>query len=122
MEYSELVQMKEKIRKETEEKYLKESKKRLKNILETKLRTTFIGALDIFERTFGYLWGKDSPEPLDDTQQEMFEIWQEVRKRILDQGNNQMRAAQNEIDQYTIRWNRYTMVLPVKPNKTIQNS
>ena len=30
-----------------------------------------------------------------------------VRTRILDLGNSNLRAAQNEVDQYTLSWNRY---------------
>mgnify|MGYP003658239013 FL=1 len=31
----------------------------------------------------------------------------EARSKILDNGNANLRAAQNEIAQYTLSWNRY---------------
>jgi hypothetical protein len=38
-------------------KYEDDSKARLKKIISTKLRTSFIGALSSFEETFGRIWG-----------------------------------------------------------------
>ena len=40
-----------------------------------------------------------------------------VRASILDNGNTQLRAALNEISNYTINWERYTIDLPLKENK-----
>ena len=44
-----------KIRKENQEKYLENSKDRLGKIITTKIRTSFIGALSQFEENFGFL-------------------------------------------------------------------
>ncbi len=116
-----LLVLKNKIRKQNEDKYLNDSKIRLENIIATKLRTTFIGAIDAFERTFGDLWGYNSDKPLTKSQKEMKQLWQQVRNDILDLGNNQLRAAQLELENHTIKWNRYTMILPVKPIQTKDN-
>jgi hypothetical protein len=40
-----------------EEKRREESKRKLKNVIERKFKTTFIGALSFFEQEFGSLWG-----------------------------------------------------------------
>jgi hypothetical protein len=112
-----LMALKKKIRKENEDKYLQDSKKRLQSIIETKIRTTFIGALDAFERTFGDLWGYDSDEEPNKSQQSLKKLWQQVRNDILDLGNNQLRAAHLEIENHTIKWDRYNMVIPVKSIK-----
>lgn len=85
--------------------YEEESKERLSKIIAQKIRTTMIGALDSFEYIFEDLINKD---------EKFKESFQEARKEILDNGNNQIRAINKELEQYTISWNRYTIVFPVK--------
>lgn len=96
------------------ELYLKDSKKRLTDIIEKKMKTTFIGALSEVERKFGVLWGdknyggvlsfKDASKIDKDIWND---IWLEVRERILTNGNNQFKSILNELDQYDVHWNRY---------------
>lgn len=93
--------------------YSEESKKRLFAILEKKIKTTMIGALQAIEDEFGFLWGKDKRE-LTDVEIKMAEMYKNLRKRILDNGNNQIQAVRNELEQYNINWNRYSLVLEVK--------
>lgn len=93
--------------------YSEESRIRLETILIKKIQTTMIGALSAIEDTFGFLWGKDKRE-LSEVEAKMAEQYKMLRKRILDNGNNQMQAVRNELDQYEINWNRYSMVLEVK--------
>ena len=95
-------------------KYEKESKDRLSSIIETKIKTSFIGAISQFEEDFGFLWGHGEEE-LEEDQRIMKEIWDKTRTSILNNGNNQIRAASNEIELYKINWERHTMQLPVKP-------
>jgi len=86
------------------------SKKRLLNNIKKKFDTTIIGSLAVFEGEFGYLWGHGLPfRELTDSQKEFRNLWQEARTRILDAGNSNLRAAQSEIAQYTLSWNRYVM-------------
>jgi hypothetical protein len=82
-----------------QEQYKENSKKRLLNNIKKKFDTTIIGSLAAFEEEFGYLWGhgKHYSELTD----------QEVRSKILDNGNFNLRSAQSEISQYTLSWNRY---------------
>ena len=44
--------------------YREKSKKRVSNILNTKMKTSFIGAISAFEKHFGFLWshGKDEQD------------------------------------------------------------
>jgi hypothetical protein len=73
-----------------------------------KLRTTFIGALSIFEEAFGHLWGYRLPESeLTDEQFECRKRWEFARTKILNNGNNQLRTALKEISEYSIEWNRH---------------
>ena len=44
---------------------------------------------------------------LDEDQRYWREQWMETRSKVLDNGNSNLRAAQNEISQYTLSWNRY---------------
>jgi hypothetical protein len=129
-EYNELRQRAElnkKRREELHKKFLEDSKEKLGNISERKVRTSFIGALAQFEAFFGFLWGQVSPEDLTDEQLEILDLvqqkgfdvylkdlWNKAREKVLTNGNNQIRGLKDEFQQYTIEWNRYKTILPVK--------
>lgn len=115
LDLNSLKALKNKIKQENEEKYWNESKKRLTKILTTKLRTSFIGALSAFEENFGFLWAHGDNDEITEEQEYMRDLWDKTRTTILNNGNNQIRASQNEIMNHDVHWNRYQMVLPVKP-------
>src|SRR5574343_443150 len=93
------------------------SGERLNRSIERKFRTTFIGALSNFEQSFGYLWGMGKPEEeLTEEEFKLRQLWIQTRTIILNNGNNQLRAAQSEISEYTIDWNRYHTNILVKDN------
>ncbi len=71
------------------------------NQLHEKFTTTFIYALSQFELEFGHLWGEDLDEgaELSDSQDFYYKKFMEMRKRILDVGNNQKRNAINSVIQ-----------------------
>ena len=95
-------------RTESDAKYKDSSKRRLSNILKKKFDTTIIGSLAAFEEKFGELWGHGlAMGDLDEDQRYWREVWMETRSKVLDNGNANLRAAQNEISQYTLSWNRY---------------
>lgn len=117
--HNELRAVKEAARKVNQERSELHSKKQLMNNLQKKIKTTMIGALSSFEAGFGNLWGHGLPtEELTETQKENRELWEEVRTEVLNKGNNQLRAAMDEIAQYTLQWNRFSMDLVVKPKET----
>ena len=88
--------------------YKDNSKRRLLNILKKKFDTTIIGSLAAFEEKFGDLWGHGlAMNDLDEDQRYWRDVWMETRSKVLDNGNSNLRAAQNEIAQYTLSWNRY---------------
>ena len=98
----------DKRRVESDDKYKDSSKRRLSNILKKKFDTTIIGSLAAFEERFGDLWGHGlQMNDLDEDQRYWREVWMETRSKVLDNGNANLRAAQNEISQYTLSWNRY---------------
>ena len=95
-------------RADSDNTYKDNSKRRLMNIIKKKFDTTIIGSLAAFEEKFGELWGHGLPlEDLDEDQRYWREQWMETRSKVLDNGNSNLRAAQNEASQYTISWNRY---------------
>ena len=88
--------------------YQENSKKRLINNIKKKFDTTIIGSLAAFEAEFGYLWGHGKTyAELTEEEQEFRDMWNDVRSKILDNGNFNLRSAQSEISQYTLSWNRY---------------
>ena len=107
-EYLEFKHEVDRRREDKEHQYKDNSKRRLLNIFKKKFDTTIIGSLAAFEERFGDLWGHGLPmQELDEDQQYWREIWTETRSKVLDNGNSNLRAAQNEIAQYTLSWNRY---------------
>ena len=110
-EYDEFLEFKaqhEKNKRQKDITYKDNSKRLLLNNIKKKFDTTIIGSLAAFEEKFGELWGHGlSIEELDEDQLYWREVWADARSRILDNGNANLRAAQNEIAQYTLSWNRY---------------
>jgi len=107
-QFSEFKHKVNKRRKESDGRYKDSSKRRYLNILKKKFNTTIIGSLAAFEETFGELWGHGlSIDDLDEDQRYWREVWMQTRSKVLDNGNSNLRAAENEISQYTLSWNRY---------------
>ena len=97
-----------KLRKLNEKRYKEHSKKRLMDNIQRKFSTTMIGALSEFEKIFGGVWGYGIPfDQLSDDEMEFRKMWEEARTNILNNGNNQARAALDEIAQYTMTWDKY---------------
>ena len=93
---------------DSKEKYQDSSKRRLSTIIKKKFNTTIIGSLAAFEDQFGDLWGHGLPiSDLDEDQRYWRDIWMDTRSKVLDNGNSNLRAAESEIAQYTLSWNRY---------------
>jgi hypothetical protein len=68
---------------------------KLLSSIEKRFKTTMIGSLARFEEAFGYLW----EEPSD--KQDMFDrLWEDTRNNVLNNGNNQLRAAIDELADY----------------------
>lgn len=100
------------------ENYRHQSKHRLQKIIEKKINTTMIGAISIIEEKFGFLWGQGKPtNQLTERELEMLTLKDEIRTEILNNGNNQKRAAVAEINQYDIEWKRHHMDLAVEQRR-----
>jgi hypothetical protein len=105
-DYFKLRQQHDQNKARNEAKFKELSKKRLLNSIITKMRTIMIGSLARFESEMGHLWGVGKRTPLSPEEAKMAAIWQKIRTEILDLGNNNMRAAEQEIAQYTMSWER----------------
>jgi len=81
----------------------------LMEFVEKKFQTAIIGALARCEEYLGELWGHglDDSELTNEQLDFKENIWENLRKDILDYGNSQLRNALDEMDTYTISWNKY---------------
>lgn len=71
------------------------TKEQLIHSIETKFKTTMIGALAKFERNFAYLWENDS------INREKYEdLWEDTRNEILNNGNRQIRYAIKDLTDF----------------------
>lgn len=78
----------------------------LREFLKTKIKTAFIFPLAQFEHRFGRLWGEHlaDGEELTDEQARYDDFYQMVRKDILDNGNNQIRNMELELERFIVEW------------------
>jgi len=96
--YFYLRKLREEMKSKNDDKYKLGSKKRLLTNISKKFQTTMIGSLSAFEKRFRFLWERD---------EQLRRLWEEARTEILDLGNKNQRAAEQEISEYSITWNRY---------------
>lgn len=76
---------------------------RLRNLLSKKMNTMMIGFIEECEKCFGASWGHglDYSECTDE-QLDKRAIWKICRNNILYFGNKQIRAVQQELEDYTV--------------------
>jgi hypothetical protein len=80
-----------------------------------KIQTTMIGSLSDIENYFGFLWGfGDDNTELSEEQKHMKDIFEEVRAKILDRGNTQIRDLELEFVNYEISRKKFYIKLPVQ--------
>lgn len=66
-----------------------------------KYKTVFIGSIDAIDKTMGFLWGYGRPiDELSEDERSWLPIRAELRKLILDNGNKQMRDAEDQLSGY----------------------
>lgn len=103
-----------------EERAANHSRSQLTRHIEVKMKTTMIGALAKFEENFGSLWGHGLDDSqLTETQRQYKELWNLTRTEILNNGNNQLRAAKDEINCYTIRFNKFETQFLIKDSQEL---
>lgn len=82
-----------------------------------KIQTTMIGALDVLEKRFGFLWLHEDTEELSQEQKQLKDIYDEARADILDKGNSQIRNLESEFSNYEVTKKRFTINLPVSEKR-----
>ena len=112
-DFDKLIRDRSEYKQTREEKYKYDSKDRLSKILKKKVQTTMIGAISSIEDHFSFLWNAEESE-MTEEKKFMYEAFQKVRSEILDKGNTQARNVDAELNQYEIRWMKYSMDIPVK--------
>lgn len=80
------------------DKYSIGSREKLKAAMRHKIKRTFVGALDAVERELSH-W--------DFTSEERAKFMNAVRKRILGNGNDQIRNMEAELEKYNIEYIPY---------------
>ena len=111
--FDELIRNKSEYREARTEKYKYDSKDRLSKILRKKVETTMIGAISSIEDHFSFLWNAEDSE-MTSEKKFMYEVFQKVRSEILDKGNTQARNVDAELNQYEVKWMRYSLEMPIK--------
>ena len=97
-----------------EDRFKEVSRDALFKASKKKIQTTMIGALSTIEEHFGFLWGLDSDEEkLTPEQKHVRSIFEDIRAKILDRGNTQIRNLESEFVNYEISKKKYFINLPV---------
>ena len=105
-------------KKSREDRYKEVSKDTLFKASKKKIQTTMIGALSTVEEHFGVLWGFELPEEnLTPEQKHVKSIFEDVRAKILDRGNTQIRSLESEFVNYEVSKKKYFINLPVAKSK-----
>jgi|TARA_B100000963_G_C22503670_1_gene615006 hypothetical protein len=105
-------------KKSREDRYREVSKDALFKASKKKIQTTMIGALSTIEEHFGFLWGFElSDDDLTPEQKHVKSIFEDVRAKILDRGNTQIRSLESEFVNYEISRKKYFINLPVAKPK-----
>jgi hypothetical protein len=79
---------------------------KLKHLLKTKIKTTMIGALSAIEEHLGEILFSDPKTTA---------MYEKCRQDILDNGNEQIRGMEKELDLHNISRIMYTYRMQIKP-------
>jgi hypothetical protein len=101
-----------------ESRYKDISRDKLFKASKKKIQTTMIGALSTIEEHFGFLWGLELGEDdKSDEHRKIQELFDDVRAKILDRGNTQIRNLESEFVNYDIVRKKHLINLPVTQPK-----
>lgn len=89
------------IKKELYQRFRDKSKKILFQEVSRRIKTTMIGSIAVLEQHFE----KDDP------------AFAEIRKNILDLGNNQIRCLEQTLEHFDIEYHNSAILLPQKENR-----
>ena len=83
-----------------------QDKHKLKDKIESRIRTTMIGAIAAIEEEFGFLFGHGKSS-LTKEERELDNYFRAVRKKILDLGNDQIKRLEDDLEGYDIDGPKY---------------
>lgn len=86
----------------------------VKALMTKRIRTTMVGAIDSIEKILGFLFLETQDRELTKEEEEMKELFLDLRKEILDKGNNQIRQLDDDLSKFSITRKVYHITLPVK--------
>ena len=122
MEYEDFLKNSLEYKKAREQRSRDASHEALLKHAKKKIQTTMIGSLSDVESFFGFLWGFGTSDlELTEEQKHMKSIYEEVRAKILDRGNTQIRDLELEFINYEISRKKYFIKLPVAKPKGEEN-
>ena len=92
-----------------------QGKDKLKKDVEKKIKTTMIGAISIIEEEFGFLFGHEKEE-LSKEEEAFNKVFQDIRCKILDLGNNQIKKSKLDIELYEVNGPYYKYDFKINRN------
>jgi hypothetical protein len=109
--------LQQKLKEKRHQDFLNKSRDKLVGSIKKLLMTTAIGSLAEIENMFGELWGHGLPKgQLTKDQLETRELWEELRTKILDRVNKNIRNLESMAPLYSIEWLGYKMELRFDDN------
>lgn len=103
LDFDKIENMKRAERQNRQQQYKEKSLSAMKNIARKRCTTIFIGALDSIEQKFGYQWGVDkNTDELTEKEVLFRQLWQVLRKEILDKSNHQLKEFIRELDNFEV--------------------
>lgn len=114
---------KEKNRQKSKERFKEGSKERLQKVISQKMKTTMIGAIAAIEQYFGEIWGIGLDEKdCTNEQLDWEDDWRKCREKILNNGNDQLRALLKELDLYEAEYKgKKTKMIPIELDDNFGN-
>ncbi len=88
-------------------------KDKLQQNITKSMKTIFIGAIASIEEKFGTLWGHGENRSMTEEESQLYAVFMDLRKEILDKGNTQVRACKQLVDGHTVEYVGYQITLPV---------
>jgi hypothetical protein len=73
----------------------------------TRMKTCFIFAIAEFEKLFGHLWDESKEDAEIEGPEFYKKLFLELRKNVLDNGNNQIRAFHKDMENYNVDLVKY---------------
>jgi hypothetical protein len=91
------------------EESIQRSRDKLRALVSKRIRTTMIGALAAVEENLKEYWTPEDGEDATPEQERLYSMFQQIRSVILDNGNNQIRLLEQDIDNFTVEARKYHM-------------